>query len=280
MGKSLVTKALELIGKNWSKASLTREAILQNTKDFVRFLDNKFGMENLQNLKPGHIEEYVRNLKEQNLSAGTIANRLSAVRGLAKAAGKANVAHRTNSEYGIKRTRMNPIHANTEKIAEIRTVLERMAATGDRIAMMANAAAALRDAFGLRAKESIMSSTIAGRGGKLLLQVEGAKCGRPRALEVRTDAQLKAVQLAAEVSRALGSGTGRIIPPELTLKQAINAQRTLWRTLGGTRDSKAHMHAQRHERLQKMKSEGASDAAIMKEAGHGDDRSPGCYIPK
>ncbi|WP_168206022.1 phage integrase N-terminal domain-containing protein [Geobacter sp. FeAm09] len=280
MGKSLVSQVLGLIGKNWSKASLTREALLQHAKQFSKFMESKFGMNDIQNLKTKHIEAYVRDMQARNLSAGTIANRLTALRTIAKAIGKVNIVERTNAAYSIKRTRMNPIQANTELIGKIRSELAEKAVAGDRIAKMCHAAAELRDAFGLRAKESLKTFKVVEREGKLYLQVEGAKCGRPRDLEVRTEAQLRAVQLAAEVSSALGSGTGRIMPPEMSLKGAVDAQRTLWRKLGGTKENNANMHAQRHERFQTMKSEGVSNADIMKEAGHGEARSPGHYIPK
>jgi len=146
--------------------------------------------------------------------------------------------------------------------------------------MMAHAAAELRDHFGLRAKESLMSSRVVEHNGQLRLSIEGAKGGRPRELDIRSAEQLKAVQLVLATSRALGSQTGRILPPELSLKDAYNAQRALWSELGGKRDTNGHMHAQRHDYFQRMHASGSSNKEIMREAGHGDNRSPGSYIPK
>lgn len=278
--KSLAVQALERVGKNWSKASLTREALLQHIKGFARFVDKRYGLEKLENLKPGHVSAYVADMQQQGLSPGTMANRLSAVRELAAAIGKANIVFRTNAEYGINRVRNNPVIADREGIEQIKAALAKRAGNGDRVAMMTYAASLLRDAFGLRSKESIMSSWLIMHEGKLYLRVEGAKGGRVRDLEVRTPEQLNAAHQIDSVATALGSGTGRIIPPELTLKQAYNAQRSLWRELGGTRLNRTNMHAQRHDRLQRMHQEGASKQEIMKEAGHGEDRSPGAYLPK
>lgn len=86
--KSLAVQALERVGKNWSKASLTREALLQHVKGFARFVEKRYGLEQLENLKPGHVAAYVADMQQQNLSPGTMANRLSAVRQLAAAIGK------------------------------------------------------------------------------------------------------------------------------------------------------------------------------------------------
>ena len=280
MAKPLSVQALERVGKNWSKASLTRVALIQNIKAFTRFLKKRFGLMWIVNLKPGHVSAYVKWMHDSGLSAGTMANRMSAVRYLAEAIGKKNIVYRTNQEYGISRSRMNPVLANRDKIDQIKAALADKAQQGDRIAMMAYAAAQLRDAFGLRSKESLLSSSLSEIDGKLYLQIDGAKGGRLRDLEVSNPEQLLAVQHAVQVSEALGSGTGRIIPPELSLKQAYDAQRSLWRELGGSRRDKSHMHAQRHDCFQRMHNEGASNKQIMHDAGHGEDRSPGHYIPK
>jgi len=278
--KSLSSQAVEAIGKNHRVAKLTREAKLQHVKQFAQFVQDRFAMEKIQTLKPGHVQAFVEHLKSNGLKPGSINNRMTAVRAVCKAIGKANIVQRDNKAYGLVRDRMNPVLANNDRVDQIRAELAARAGQGDRIAMMMNAAAELRDAFGLRAKESLMSSKLVDTAKGIALQVEGAKGGRPRELEVRTDAQLRAVQLVSEVSKALGSGTARIIPPELTLKQAYNIQRYQWSKLGGVKNAASHMHAQRHERFQEMKREGASNKEIMREAGHGEDRSPGHYIPK
>lgn len=278
--KPLVVQALKRIGKDWSKSSLTREGYLQHTKEFAGFVAKRFGLERIENLKPGHVMAYVTHLQERGLSAGTLANRLASVRQLAATIGKPNIVERTNDAYGINRIRMNPVIADNDKIEQIKSALKTMADNGDRVAMMTYAASLLREEFGLRAKESIMSAKMIQHEGKLFLRVEGAKGGRVRDLEIKTPEQLSAVHTVEKVATELGSGTGRIIPPELSLKAAYNAQRALWASLGGTRDNRAHMHAQRHNNLQTMHANGATNAELMKRAGHGEDRSPGHYIPK
>lgn len=279
--KPLATQGLEVIGKNWSVGSATREAHLQHTKDFCNFVSQRFALENIRNMKTNHVQAYVEYLKNDGLGNGTICNRMAAVRDLAQAIGKANIVAKENKDYGVARgSRQKPVIENQNEVNRIRLTLAEMASNGDRVAMMCHAAAGLRDEFGLRAKESLMTSKLVDTPNGVALRIEGAKGGRSRDLPIRNEAQLQAVQQVALVSQALGSGTGRIIPPEMTLKEAYNAQRTLWRELGGTKSNASHMHAARHTKAQEMNAQGYTQGDVMRELGHGEDRSQFCYIPR
>ena len=285
--KPLTVQALEKVGKDWSVASLTRNARLQNTKDFASFVAGKFALESLANLKPGHVTAYVEQLVANGICNATICNRLAAVRDLAAAISKPNIVARDNKAYGVARgSRQKPVCQNTSVVNRIRMELVERANAGDRIAIMAHAAAEMRDAFGLRAKESLMSFKLVDTSNGAVLRVqaavkvEGAKGGRERILSIQNEAQLRAIQQVELASKALGSGTGRCIPPEMSLKQALNAQRTLWRSLGGTRTAAANMHSSRHKVAQEMHAKGYTKGEIMEWLGHGSERSPFCYIPK
>ena len=261
MAKSLVAQALETIGKRWDKSSLTRNGELQHTAAFARFCSRTYGLDRIGGLKPHMIETYVSEMQTRGITDGTIANHLSAIRNLAHAIGKANIVARENAAYGIDRHRMNPVAQNSAKVAEIRAVLEDRALQGDRIGMMMHAAADLRDNFGLRAKESLMSCKVL--DGKL--HVEGAKGGRHRCIEIRTPEQRAAIGLVQRTAVFLGNSSGRIIPPELNLKQAMNIQRTNWERLGGTKANNAHMHASRHAYAQRRLAEGEIGRASCRE---------------
>ena len=182
-----------------------------------------------------------------------------------------------NKALGIERVRINPQVVDVEKLAQIRSELVNRAAAGDRVATMMVAAEALRDAFGLRAEESLMTAAVVVRDGKEHLSVEGAKGGKPRFLPIDNDKKAEAVRLAHETSKSLGSGTGRIIPPEMSLKEAYDAQRNEWRGLGGTRENNANMHGERHLHAREMSADGATKGEIMADLGHGEDRSPAAY---
>ena len=266
------------MGKNWSKASLTREKLLGNTREFARFVSERYGLERIENLKSKMVEVYARDMHERGLAASTMAGKMTAVRELAEAIGKRNIVDRHNAVYGIERTRINPQAVNHDRLLEVRQLISVRAAQGDKVAQMVRAADSLRVAFGLRAKESLLSSKVETKDGKLFLSIEGAKGGRSRELEARTESQHKAVQLVSETAKELGSGTGRIIPPGMTLKQAYNAQRNFWRECGGTRAVGANMHGERHCYARERDAEGTPKQQLMVELGHGGDRSPSAYL--
>lgn len=276
MAKSLVSQALGTIGKRWDLAQSTRNGQLQHTAAFAQFCADKFGLDRIGGLKPHMVESYVQSMKERGVKDRSIANHLSAVRTLAHAIGKANIVARENNAYISSRSRMNPVIQNNEKVLEIRATLQNRAENGDRTAIMMQAAAALRDTFGLRAEESLMSCKV--HENRLI--IEGTKNGRPRELEIRTPEQRASVELVHKTAELLGSTTGRIIPPEMNLKQAMNIQRTQWVRLGGTKANKAHMHASRHAYAQRRLAEGATRKQVSLELGHGRIEIIGNYSPK
>ena len=198
----------------------------------------------------------------RGLAPSTIANKMTAVREIVASIGKKNIVARENVAYGIERVRINPQSVDQAKLEEIRAVLQSRADRGELAAKMMIAADSLRTNFGLRAKESLMSKDIIEKNGIMYLVVEGSKGGRPRELAVNNEAKLKAVQLVRETSKSHGSGTGRIIPPNMTLKQAYNKQRNEWRALGGTRKNRGNMHGERHVHAREMRIRGASKAEI------------------
>ena len=280
--KPLTVQALEKIGKDWSKSSSDREARLQHTKDFAQFVADKFGLQNIQNLKPGHIEAYVKDMKEQGLANGTMCNRMVHVRELAEAIGKPNIVALENEAYGIERgeSRSNPIIENQGLVSQVRSEIAARAAAGEPKYIMANASAELREAFPLRAKESLMSFKVVEINGIPHLRIEGAKGGRGRDLPINTPARAAAVATAQAASKALKSGTGRIIPPRMSLKQAYNSQRYTWSKHGGKRADFANMHASRHNGAQELHNNGATWGQVMVELGHSEPRSPSAYVPK
>jgi site-specific recombinase XerD len=274
---SLERQSLDHIGKNWSVSKGTREKLLNNVAQFADFVESKYHLERIENLKPGMITAYAADMAAQGLSASTRANRITAVREVCAAIGKQGICAKDNKDYGIERVRINPQAVNVEKLAEVRGVLEERAADGDRAALMMVAADALREAFGLRAKESLMSSQVVVRDGKECLKVEGAKGGRERFPPIDTRMKAEAVKQAQETARILGSGTGRIIPPEMSLRQAYDKQRNEWAKLGGKRETNANMHGERHLYARDKTNNGASKEEVLTDLGHGTDRSLASY---
>ncbi|MDA8414950.1 MAG: integrase domain-containing protein [Desulfobacteraceae bacterium] len=278
--KPLSVQALERVGKNWSVGKGTREAKLQTIKRFCQFAQKQFGLQRIENLKPGHVQAYAQSLHDQKLDSRTGANYMSHVRDLCQAIGKGGIVATDNAAYGFGgASRQNPMNVNCDKIAEIRLQLDAKAAAGDRVALMMSATAGMRDAFGLRQEEAMLSCRVVMRDGKPHLDVQGAKGGKPREVPVRNDKQVTALDKLAATAKALGNAQGRAIPPELSLNTAMNKESKEWNKMGGTRAAKANMHAQRHAYAQERLAEGATKAEVNRELGHGDHRSLGCYVP-
>src|SRR5438552_15200315 len=81
---------------------------------------------NAHSLKPKHIEKLVERWLAEELSPGTIKNRMSARRWLAEKIGKENIIARTNAAYGIPdRVYVTNIskakELDMDKLANIRT---------------------------------------------------------------------------------------------------------------------------------------------------------------
>lgn len=276
--KPLSCQALERVGKNWKVGSGTREAKLQTIKRFADFVQKQFGLQRIEYLKPGHVQAYARSLHDQGINARTGANYMSYVRDLCQAIGKGGIVAKDNAEYGFGGVpRQNPLDVNSGKIADMRSQLDAKAAAGDRLAMMMSATAAMRDAFGLRQKEAMLSYKVIIKDGKMHLEVKGAKGGKPRDVPIRNQKQLNALDQQAATAKSLGNANGRAIPPELLLKDAMLAESKAWHKMGGTREAKANMHAQRHAYAQERLAEGATKAEVNRELGHGDHRSLGSY---
>ena len=212
----LTNEARQLIGKNWSKSSLTRQKLLQNVRAIAKHMASQ-GLQHIDNMKSKHVARFFDSLKEKGLSASTMQNYATAMRTIAEHIGKCGIVPEKNKDLGISRTdRYQPISANSDKIHSIR---EQLAMRDERLL----AALDMREAFGLRAKESLLSNKVVERDGKQYLSVDGAKGGRPRLLEIENSQQRQAL---AQVQRIIeAQGTKSIIPQDKDLKQFYDYQK-------------------------------------------------------
>jgi site-specific recombinase XerC len=138
MGKhgTLASQALARIGKDWSKSSLTREKLLSNTREFAQHVAKNYGLEWIDNLKPGHVQSYLNDLHDRGLAPATMADKMTAVRVIAAAIGKQNIVQRTNVAYGIERVRINPQTVNLDRLVEVRQAIADRADQGEKVAQM------------------------------------------------------------------------------------------------------------------------------------------------
>lgn len=272
MARRLEQQARELIGKNWSKAKLTRTKMLGEVRRIARYMETQ-GLQRIQDMKTKHVNNFVEHIKKAGMDHGTMANYITTMRKIAKAIGKQNIVARKNKDYGITRAgiRCRPKVGDIEKIHQI---MDNMAVTPGQ-EWMAHAIG-LAEAFGLRMKESLMSNESRMVNGKEHLVVKGAKNGRPR--DVRIDTPQKREALDALQQYLRGTGQRSIMPPELSLKQAYDKFRTEFAALGGTKENNANFHLLRHHHAQEMAEDGASKAEITNELGHSDERKVAHYV--
>jgi len=260
-----------------TRGSETIERRIGDAARFAEFIDQKYHLEHIENLKPGHIEAFVRDMQERGLSNSTAANYMTTLRIIAEQIGKQNIVERDNAAYGISRAgeRLNPITANAEKISELR---EQLYQKGEWLGLAHD----LRQEFGLRAAESIQwSGTIIthpdGSQALHLDRKDGPKGGRVRDIPIRTDAQK---QLVARVQSYIkNNGQRSLMPANLTRAQAYNTQKNTLHSLGATRATAANAHALRHAYAQD-RAQVTDRQTVAEELGHGRSDVVSHYVSK
>ena len=132
-----------------------------------------------QSLKPKHVEALVQRWLAEGLSAGTLKNRMAALRWWAEKIGKPNVVAKSNDVYGIPDRRYV---TNVSKARELTS--GDLAQVTDPYTRMS---LRLQATFGLRREESLkIRPGWADRGDTLVLKDSWAKGGRAREIPIRT----------------------------------------------------------------------------------------------
>lgn len=188
-----------------------------------------------RSLRPKHVEALVEYWMQQGLSAGTIKNRMNALRWWAARVNRSNVIARSNDHYGIpNRTYVS----KSSKACEIGA--EQLAQIKDaHVAMSLQ----LQRAFGLRREEAIkFIPSYADKGDHLLLKRSWTKGGRPRVIPIRTEDQRRVLAAAHRLA-----GKGSLIPG---IKNYVQQLRTYERLTSRAGLSKLHglRHAYAQER--------------------------------
>lgn len=156
----------------------------------------------IRNLKPKHVEALADYWIGQELSPGTLKNRMAFLRWWAEKIGKENIVARSNDEYGIPDRQYVATISNAKELEMDK--LNLIASERIKISLR------LQAAFGLRREESIkIHPKWADQGGRLRLKASWTKGGRPRDIPIRTQAQRQLVDEA----KAVANGRSQI-PPE------------------------------------------------------------------
>ncbi|MEW8394293.1 MAG: phage integrase N-terminal domain-containing protein [Candidatus Thiodiazotropha sp.] len=184
---------------------------------------------NARSLKPKHIEALLKHWQEQELSIGTIKNRMAVIRWWANKVDKRNVVARSNEHYGIPDRRFvtNESKAKTvtgEQLEKVRDEHVRMSLE-------------LQQAFGLRREEAMkIQPMMADQGDHLLLKGSWTKGGRERIVPIRTETQREVLNRARRLA-----GHGSLIPSN---RKYVHQMRVYE---GNTRRAGLHhMHGLRH----------------------------------
>ena len=151
-------------------------------------------------LRGKHVEALVREWKRQELSTGTVKNRMSHLRWWASRIGKPNLVRADNASYGIGDRQRATNEDRSRDLPD-----DRLALVKDEHVRMA---LRLQEQFGLRREEAIkFSPSYADRGSKIVLKASWTKGGRSREIPVLEESQRRVLDEA----RALAGG-GAMIP--------------------------------------------------------------------
>ena len=162
-----------------------------------------------RSLKAKHVEALVKHWQAQHLSAGTIKNRMAALRWWARRVGKHSVIAKDNDHYGIERRRYSATRSKAETLGT--DALARVRDTHTAFSLR------LQAAFGLRREEAIKFRVgYADRGSHLRLKASWTKGGKEREIPIRTAAQRR---LLDEIRAAVGNAS--LIPASRSYVQQL-----------------------------------------------------------
>ena len=187
-----------------------------------------------RSLKPKHVDTLVKHWLEQDLSTGTIKNRMAVLRWWAQKVDKQNVVARSNDYYGIPNRQFV---TNASKAKELNSAdLENISDPYVRLSLE------LQQAFGLRREEAIkFQPGYADQEDHVRLKASWTKGGKSRTIPVRTDTQRK---LLDRIRKHVGNGS--LIPANRSYIQQLRVYERLTANAGLSR-----MHGLRHDYAQK-----------------------------
>ena len=162
-----------------------------------------------RSLKPKHVEALIKHWRREDLSAGTLKNRMAAMRWWAQKVDRRNVIARSNDHYGIPERCFVASESKAKQVD--RTDLERVRDPHVRMSLE------LQQAFGLRREEAIkFNPSYADRGDHLVLKDTWTKGGKAREIPLRNEAQR---ELLDRVHRLAGRGS--LIPGHRNYRQQL-----------------------------------------------------------
>ena len=190
-------------------------------------------------LKQKHVQALVDQWLDQNLSPGTIKNRMSCLRWWAEKVNRRNVVAGANDFYGIPDRQFVSDQSKAKDLAE-----EQLGRVKDEYVRMS---LRLQQAFGLRREEALkIQPRWADRGDHLQLKAGWTKGGRERTVPIRTREQRALLEQAKRLA-----GFGSLIPRN---RQYIEQLRIYERHTANAGLSKMHglRHAYAQQRYREL----------------------------
>ncbi|POE02689.1 integrase domain-containing protein [Pectobacterium odoriferum] len=241
-----------------------------------------------KNIKPRHIEMYIRSRQDENISVRTLQNEMSAIRSILRAAGKTIMANPENEKLSNQALGISGASRDGSKVAipdnVYQSILEKVSAADKGAA----AAMELSRLLGLRTEETIQSvkslktwQKALQNGDEKVRIVFGTKGGRPRDTTIiKREKLINALNNAIHIT---SENNGRLINrPALHL--AIEQYRNIVREAGLV--GKYAPHSLRYAYTQDATklhlkngfSKEEADALVSMDLGHGDGR--GRYVAR
>ncbi|WP_333997520.1 helix-turn-helix domain-containing protein [Burkholderia gladioli] len=232
-------------------------------KAFVELREGGFALRTPWSLKAKHIEYLVERWVEDKQSGGTIENKLTYMRALARWMGKANLVgtladYVDRREAGLERNYVATedkswVANGVDPVAKIEEISRTCPYTAVQLKLQA--------AFGLRIEESFMLRPLeAVRDSRTLDVTRGTKGGRPRQVPIE-----RKIAILEEAARLSNGVTGSTIPAGRTLKQWRDWYYYVLAKHGVTKHGiGVTSHGLRHEFLQTLYEEVAEVPAPIK----------------
>lgn len=192
--------------------SYATRADRQHILDLIANKFHELGFRHMdaKSLKPKHVEALVASWLAEELSPGTLKNRMSALRWWAEKIGKENVVARNNAAYCIAdrvyvTNVSKAVELDTGKLDEIRDPCTQMSLR-------------LQAAFGLRREASIkIVPALADQGDVLVLKDSWNKGGREIQVPIRTPEQRQLLDAA----KVLANGKSLVAPGYTTYRDYL-----------------------------------------------------------
>ncbi|EMA7656777.1 phage integrase N-terminal domain-containing protein [Vibrio cholerae] len=187
-----------------------------------------------QTMKFKHVQYLTERWQKEGLSAGTIKNRMGAVRWVFEKMGREHLIPKSNSDLGIP-NRDNGGNENNK--AKTLDAVKLASISSPYV----QASLQLQAAFGLRREEAIkFSPSYAIQDGKLVLKGSWTKGGKAREIPIRTEQQKAVLAMVRNVA-----GQGSLIPRNRNFIQQLNVYKNACAKAGLCQN-----HGLRHEYAQ------------------------------